>query len=297
MFYVLYGKDTFRTKRKLKELRGFFHSKTGDLGIFQASGENFDRPQFEEFLTAKNLFSGKNVVICENIFENKSFADFALKNLDKFAGSKNTFLFLEEEINEDILPLIKEKAEKAQKFDPLSGAKLEKWLEEETERKKIKISQADKSAVLEKCGSDLWCVDSETEKFSLGGKMQPPKQISDYNPFAICDAVAGKDRKRAWMLLQQAMLNGAPAEEIFWKIWWQIKNLLVVKKLSEEKAVNAEKESGLKLYPFKKALFAVKNFSQSELENLSWNLVDLFHQSKIGRMDMEIGLEKLIVNL
>ncbi len=177
MFYVLYGKDTFRAKRKLKELRGFFLSKAGDLGIFQASGENFDRPQFEEFLTAKNLFSGKNAVICENIFENKPFADFAMKNLDKFAGSKNTFIFLEEEINEDVLPLIEEKAEKAQRFDLLSGVKLEKWLEEEAERKKIKISQADRSAILEKCGSDLWCVDSETEKFSLGGKMQPPKQI------------------------------------------------------------------------------------------------------------------------
>ncbi len=297
MFYVLYGKDTFRAKRKLKELRDFFLSKTGDLGIFQANGENFDRAQFEEFLAAKNLFSGKNVIICENLFENKSFSDFALKNIDKFAISENVFLFWEEEIDEDILPLIKEKAEKAQKFDLFSGIKLEKWLEEEAEKRKIKISHADRSAILERCGNNLWCVNSETEKYSLGEKIQPLEQVPNANPFAICDAVANKDRKKAWLLLQLAILNGVAAEEIFWKIWWQVKNLLVVKRLSEEKVVNAEKESGLKPYPFKKALFAVKNFSSSELENLSWDLVDLFHKSKISQMDMEIGLEKLIVNL
>lgn len=302
MLHLLYGKDSFRSKRKLNELLDFFCSKTGRLGIFKIGQENFNPAEFEELAKSTALFWGKFIVVCERLLENNFSCDFVSKNLELCARSKNIFLFLEEDVEDNILDLFKERAEKIQKFDLLSDVKIKKWIQEEIEKKKIKISYGATEEIIKKCANDLWCVSQEIEKFSLSSSKESyqnyftPQAISTYNPFSIGDAIANKQKRKAWILLQGAFLEGVPAEEIFWKIWWQIKNLLLVKKLSESKVRNIEKESGLHPFVIKKALLAIKNFSSQELNELSWKMVDLYHKSKRGIIDLELGLEKFIIS-
>ena len=122
------------------------------------------------------------------------------------------------------------------------------------------------------------------------------KEYGGYNPFLICDAVGEKNKKKAWLVFQEALLAGVPAEEVFWKVWWQAKNLLLVKTLAEGGTKNIEKEAGLHPFVVKKNLGFAKNFSFKELGDFSWKLVDLYHNARRGLADFEIGLEKIIVN-
>ena len=87
------------------------------------------------------------------------------------------------------------------------------------------------SDIIKKCGSDLWRASREIEKYSLGGLTAKQEADTPYNPFAICDAFAEKNKAKAWTIYQQALRRGIPAEEVFFKILWQIKNLLLVKNL------------------------------------------------------------------
>ena len=133
------------------------------------------------------------------------------------------------------------------------------------------------------------------------------KEYGGYNPFLICDAVGEKNKKKAWLIFQEALLAGVPAEEVFWKVWWQAKNLLLVKTLAEffqgqtsgsprGLTFNLEKEAGLHPFVIKKNLGFAKNFSSKELGDFSWKLVNLYHNARRGLADFEIGLEKIIVN-
>jgi len=289
MLYLLFGKDTYRSRQKLNELLDFFRSKTKDFGIFRISGENFNAEEFESFLKSKNLFNERSIIVCIDIVENKSASNFILNNLERCADSENIFLFLEKEVGNDILALFKKSAEKIQKFDLLSGAKLKKWIQEEAGKRKIKLSLDTQDKITEKYSSDLWRVSSEIDISALGGEIKRAETKEQYNPFQICDAFAYKDRKTAWILFQKALFNGITAEEVFWKIWWQIKTLILVKNQPHD----------LNLHPFviKKTLRNINNFTKEELNNLSWQLVSLYHKTRKGQAEFEIGLEKFILNI
>ena len=288
MIYLFYGQDSFRMKQGLEELLSFFKSQINNAGVFEIGPDNFNKEKFDFLLKSQNLFSGKSIIICRDLLGQKTSANIVSENIEKCASSQNIFFFLEEEIKSDILELIEPKSEKVQKFENLSGAKLKKWLDDEIQKRKVKISLAIQENIIKKCGGNLWCISSEINLHILGGELNGEKRTV-LNPFQICDAVAEKNRKSAWILLQKALLSGVPAEEVFWKIWWQVKVLLLVK----------NQPQGLDLHPFviKKNLRNIKNFTQEELKNLSWNLVDLYHKTRKGQAEFETGLEKILISL
>ena len=113
--------------------------------------------------------------------------------------------------------------------------------------------------------------------------------LTGYNPFAIGDALASKNRIKSWILFQQALLSGISAEEIFYKIAWQVKTLLLVKK--------NPKDTGLKPFPLQKALYSVKNFTEKELINYSFELLKIYHDTRRGLEEFPLGLEKFLINL
>src|SRR3989344_5785085 len=221
MFYLLHGQDTYKSREKLNELVSHFKTKVSGLGFFRIEGENFSEAEFQELLKGKTLFEKKYVVVCERVLENKEALNFILGSLDDLAKTDNMFLFWEEEVDEKVLEELKKMAYKVQEYKPLDGVKLKTWLA----TKKVPANIA--SEIIKKCGADLWRASKEIEKYELGGLPAKQETVAEYNPFAICDAFAEKNKAKAWAIYQQALRRGIPAEEVFFKILWQIKNLLL----------------------------------------------------------------------
>lgn len=296
MLYLFYGPDTYRSRQKLNETLSVFRSKRSNLALFNFDEQNFSEESFKELLASQTLFDEKHAVVCENILENKNVAGFILENIETVVASPNVFILLEGEVDSDVLEKITIKAQKSQRLEMLSGVALKKWVNDELGKKEIKNSLIASEAVIKKCGSDLWCASKEIEKISLGG--MPEKEASGvaYNPFAIADAVGGKDKGKAWLVLQQARLAGVSEEEVFWKMWWQIKTLLLVKKSVEAGARDLAKETGLKDYPLSKALANIKKFAPGELEEMSYKYIEFYHKARIGLEDWEVGVERLLIS-
>lgn len=300
MLYLIYGKDTFRSREKLKELLDFFRSKISNLGIFKIEMENFHESEFEELLRARTLFENKYIVVCENLLGGESASGFVLKKimsrLANCAESENIFIFLEENLEGDFLEEFKKHSQKTQEFNLLSGAKLRKWFDD----KKIPASAQER--IIKNCGSDLWRASKEIEKYELSkGQTFVGRECltfaKEYNPFAICDAFASKNKTRMWVLLQEALLSGIAAEEVFYKISWQLKNLLLIKKTVAFGVKNLEKETKLHPFVIKKTLAAARNFTEGELRNYSFDLVKLYHAVRSGKEEFQIGLEKFLLGI
>lgn len=289
MFYLLHGKDTYRSREKLNELLNYFKTKISDLGASRIRGEDFKEAEFEETLRTKSLFEKKCVVVCDNVLENRSSAGFVIGKIENCAKSENIFLFLEEEVEEKMLEEFKKHAAKIQNFEPLTGAKLRAWFA----GKKIPPAVAEK--IIAKFGSDLWRASKEIEKYELGGKLEEKVSGGEYNPFAVCDAFAEKNKVKAWSLFQQAQMAGVPAEEVFYKILWQVKNLLMVKKLMNAGVANIAKETGLHPFVAGKAIKAVKNFTEEELVNYSYQMLKIYHEERRGHGELEIEFEKILI--
>jgi len=288
MFYLLHGQDTYRSREKLNELVSHFKTKVSGLGFFRIEGENFNEAEFKELLKGKTLFEKKYVVVCERIFENKEALAFILGSLDDLAKTENMFLFWEEDVDEKILEEFKKTAYKVQEYKPLDNAKLKAWFVS----KKIPANIA--SEIIKKSGADLWHASKEIEKYELGGEVSK-QDVLEYNPFAICDAFAEKNKAKTWIIYQQALRQGISAEEVFFKILWQVKNLLMVKKLMSAGVDNVAKETGLHAFVAGKAIKSALKFSEEELENYSYEMLRIYHEERRRELELPIEFERLLI--
>ena len=109
--------------------------------------------------------------------------------------------------------------------------------------------------------------------------------------FAIADALGNRDRKRAWLLYHDARRDGLSAEEIFWKLAWKAKTLLLVATAPAGSALP------MKPYPLSQARRQVKGYKPGELARLSSRLVRFYHDARRGLTDFDLGLERLLLEL
>ena len=116
----------------------------------------------------------------------------------------------------------------------------------------------------------------------------PKEEEKKFNAFAIADACARRDKKGAWVLLQQALREGMVPEEVHGIIWWQFKTLALVERGDTE---------GMKTFSVAKAQSALRNFSHEELQKLTHELVTIYHEARRDGPPLEIALEKWILAL
>jgi DNA polymerase III delta subunit len=117
------------------------------------------------------------------------------------------------------------------------------------------------------------------------------REDNRFNIFQLTDAIGARDKRNAWMIYRKALASGMNAEEIFWRVMWGVKALLLA-----SKAKSAE-ESGLNPFVYRKSKSFLKNWKDEELETLSKNLVEGLHESRRGVVEVETMLEKWVLTL
>lgn len=122
------------------------------------------------------------------------------------------------------------------------------------------------------------------------------KKEKGFNIFSICDALGEKDKKKLWVLMNKAEREGVSPEEIFWKLSWQVKNMLIAKHalLKGDRAIEKLKISP---YALMKAKKYAGNFTEEELKGLFGKIVTLYHESRRGFSDFDTALEAFILGL
>ena len=97
---------------------------------------------------------------------------------------------------------------------------------------------------------------------------------SDFNVFALGDAVASRNRASSWTIYRQAVDRGIGSESILGTLFWKVKTMIV--------------SSGGR---------GSTKYSKIELEKLLTNIMCLYHDGHRGLVDMELGTEKLLLQL
>ncbi len=116
-------------------------------------------------------------------------------------------------------------------------------------------------------------------------------RAAPFNIFTLTDAIGARKKREAWVFYQKALASGMVAEEVFYKLVWQIKTMLTV---SRTKSVA---ETDMKPFPYNKAKGFLKNFSTQELEKLSEKLVLGYHRARRGEGEIETLVEKTLLRL
>ena len=88
--------------------------------------------------------------------------------------------------------------------------------------------------------------------------------------------------------------NKEPLQKILIMITKHFKSLLLAK-IALEQGKNVAAELGINPYPAKKYSDQSKNFSKEELIKIFKGLAQLDVDSKIGKIDLKIGMQKIIM--
>ena len=136
---------------------------------------------------------------------------------------------------------------------------------------------ADDKDVIKKAGGEI----TEDKTKSVTAK-------SEFNIFALGDALGARDKKKLWVLYQKALRVGKAAEEINGTLFWAIKSMLTVKN-----------DGGKNLNPYvqSKSKNFLKNYKEGELDAIAFGLVKNYHESRRGGLPLEEKLEQFILSL
>jgi DNA polymerase III delta subunit len=124
----------------------------------------------------------------------------------------------------------------------------------------------------------------KTQVFELAEKRKESPII-----FSITDKLLDRDKKRLWTSYLGLLKQGIPAEEIHGVFFWAVKNMLIASR------VKSQKESGLAPFSYSKALSGGRNYKNEELEKMSSGLVEMTHRVRSGDGELEIMMEKWIL--
>lgn len=118
-----------------------------------------------------------------------------------------------------------------------------------------------------------------------------PLAKDEFNIFALTDALGERDKRKAWIIYEKALSSGMVADEIFWRVMWGVKALLL-----SLKCESAE-EAGLNPFVYKKNKGFLRHWKAHELEKLSEDLVIGYHEARRGNGEIETMIEKVLLRI
>lgn len=209
MIIFIYGEDSFRSARKVKELKNKFLSEVDKSGnsLSMLDGSDADMRKINEKVSTSSLLAKKRMIIIENIFSNKNILEEALEYFKNKEESDNIIIFRENILKTkrkgqkiDILkvdssgrekPLTKKESQFykflssqkfVQEFKTLSNLELSSWIKKEVEEKGGKISLRAVQTMIGLIGDDLWQIDREINKLINYKSGQNPKLTEGGEP-------------------------------------------------------------------------------------------------------------------
>jgi DNA polymerase III delta subunit len=117
------------------------------------------------------------------------------------------------------------------------------------------------------------------------------KVKKDFNIFSLADAIGNRDKFRSWNLYREAVDSGLESESILGTIFWQLKSMVVASK------AKSASEAGLNPFVFSKAKKACGNYKEGELRDLLTQSIVLYHDGHRGLVDLELGIEKMLLEV
>lgn len=112
-----------------------------------------------------------------------------------------------------------------------------------------------------------------------------------FNVFSLTDAFAARKRKDLWVLFTRAKSAGVEDEQIHGVLVWMLKALLLAK---SEKSAQA---AGLSPFVYAKASRAAQLWEEEELRDALRSLITLYHESRRGREELGVALERFTLQL
>lgn len=312
MIIFLYGPDSFRSTKKLKEITEEYKAK-------HKSGLNFQSfdwspsvlGDLKNILSSASMFEEKKLTIVKNacaapITDQKELIEmleerWALKDESAII----VFFEIGKPEKSEFFNWLSKKVKMSECFENLTGARLNNWLRKQIQEAGGQIEPKALEKLIGFIGSDLWQMSNEINKLAnfKVGKLITEADIdlmvkSKYDPniFATIDALANRNKALAYKLMHQHLAQGENEIYILTMFVYQFRNLLQIKNLIDGGIPSdaLAKKTGLHPFVIKKSWSQIKNFSQDVLKKIYERLLKLDIAIKRGKIEPQTALDLIV---
>lgn len=316
--YLLYGEEVFLLESNLKKIKKLFGEIVPGINYVQIDDTNIDNlisdietPSFgyeKKLIVVKNsgLFKkeGKRKSAKISELKDKVFEYFK-KNMSEIKDY-NVVVFVEEEIEKNALYKIIDKDGIVCNFEKQKPADIIKRLKAIFNAYKVNIDNETLKYLIEECGTSMQDLINESRKLiEYAGKngtikkedidLLCIKQIEAVI-FTLTDSLGKKDIASAMQTLRNLIYNKEPIQKILITLYNHFKRLYFTK-IAIEQNMNLTEALNLKpnqMFLASKYKAQASYFKTDELKKILEELILLDQNSKIGLIDLNIGLESIL---
>ncbi len=318
MHFLLYGEDTFRSRRKLAALRKEFLRKRDASGLncVTLKAADVDCSEISSALFSSPFLAEKKMVIVEG-FLRASAADQKqiAEDLEKKPAS-TVVIFFEEGaagLEKSALFSLLKSQPYSEEFARLAGRDALAFVREECTAEGVTIELKAAELVVLFTGGDSWQLRAEVAKAAAYAKKAAAGSItvemirllatasSQEEPiFAYLDACTQGRVREASMMLERLIDAGTPEPQIISMLVKQFRTLVAVRDLVDlgerDKFVIAKK-LGIHHFPASKAMGVCRRLSMETLRQLYDDLINLDRRWKTGFAKPQVLLQLFTARL
>ena len=316
--YLFYGEETFLLESCLKKLKTLFGELTLGINYIRIEDTNvnelisdIETPAFgydKKLIIAKNtgLFKKegkrKNVAGSEWV---EKVASYISENIHMIQESV-VLVFIEEEVEKNVLYTVLDKQGEVCHFEALKPSQIVGRLKAICKAYQVQVEETTLSYLIESCGTNMQDLINEIRKlieYVCNGGMITKQDIDllsikqlDSVIFDLTDNLGKKNVRQALEVLHNLLYAKEPIQKILITLYHHFKKLYLVKMAIRE---NKNITECLNLKPNQTFLTGkyktqANYFQEGELRQIVEALIDLDSHSKVGLMDVNIGLEAIL---
>lgn len=316
MVIFLYGPDSYRLKQNGSIVLNNFRKKHPSGVFFKFDLSDFDEiDKVEDAVKSGSLFGGVKLIVLKNVFSNKTHSDRIgeLIRTENILKEKDTvLLFVENQErkelakNKTLFNLLSGSNSVVRNIEYLEGEKLAKWIRGEFDLRKCAIESDAARELITITGNESWALANEIDKlcnFKMGGVIKKEDVILlgfkklDLNIFDFVDAIAGKNKPRAYEILFKEIKNSRDPYYLLTMMVYGFRSLLIIKDLTDRGMSLDSMVKKTRLHPFviKKTHRSAEKFNLEELKIIFGRLLDLDTNSKKGTINLVDSLFNFIL--
>ena len=314
--YLLYGEEKYLLENAVKKIKKIFGELVLGINYIQINETNIDSlisdietPAFgypKKLIIVKNsgLFKKAKKGEANKDLQNK-IAEFIDKNIELINQSV-VIVFIEDDITKNDLSSIIEKKGVTCNFEKLKPIDVKKRIKAICMAYKVNIDDKTLDFFIETCGTNMLSLINEIRKLieyvgengTITAKEIKLLSIKEFDSiiFDLTDSLGQRKTNLALEILKELLYNKEPVQKILITLYNHLKKVYLVK-LAQEEGSNILETLNLKpnqTFLVSKYKRQAEYFKTSELRNILGELIELDKNSKIGIIDINIGLEAIL---
>lgn len=313
MLYLFYGPDELACSEALAELRRQLPPDVAALNTATLDGRKLKLNELARASEAMPFLAERRLVIVQDALQSVKAGKEReeLRDYLKRVPPTCDLVFVErgDVDKRNILFTYLKQAGELREFQSLDGDSLLRWLSERARLLDVRIDQKTGQHLVEYVGNDSRALLTELAKLAayVGHKGKITSDVVDllvqdsqeHNLFAFIDDLSLRKADTALRGVRQLLADGQAAIYILFMLMRQVRILLGVQELAAQRMREQEMAAQLGQKPFvvRKALQQVRNFKREELERLHDRLLATDQAIKTGRLQSEVALELLVLEV